>query len=298
MPGRPGGCSRSTAVSGGGTGDLAFLERVFHKLLLNFTWWVNRKDATRPQHFSGRLSRHWTTSASSTAAKPLPTGGYLNQADGTAGWRMYCLNLLRIALELALHNHVYEDIATKFFEHFLEIAEAMTQHGRRRQAGPVGRGGRVLLQRAEPARRPDRAAEGRVPWSGLIPLFAVETLEPELLEQLPDFSRRLKWFLNNSPDLAGLVSRWHEPGRGERRLLSLLRGHRMKQLLKRMLDETEFLSDYGVRALSREHRAQPYVFRLERPVFDRGLRAGRIGARASSAAIPTGAGRSGSRSTT
>jgi hypothetical protein len=98
---------------------------------------------------------------------------------------------------------------------------------------------------------------------GLIPLFAVETLEPELLEKLPEFRRRLEWYLNYRPELATLVSHWQEPGRGHRRLLSLLRGHRMKRLLKRMLDESEFLSDYGVRALSRVHRDQPYVFRVD-----------------------------------
>jgi hypothetical protein len=173
---------------------------------------------------------------------------------------MYCLNLMRIALELALHNHVYEDIATKFFEHFLQIAEAMTNiggdgHG----VGLWDEGDQFYYDELDlPDGRMIRLKVRSM--VGLIPLFAVETLEPELLERLPDFDRRLRWFLDHRPELAKLVSRWHEPGRGERRLLSLLRGHRMKRLLRRALDETEFLSDYGVRALSRAHRDHPYVF--------------------------------------
>ena len=244
----------------GDCGDLGFLERVFHKLMLNFTWWVNRKDAAGPKHLPGRLPRPGQHRRL-RPQRPLPTGGFLDQADGTSWMAMYCLNLMRIALELALHNPVYEDIATKFFEHFLHIAEAMTNIGG--DGSGVGlwdEAGRVLLRRAEPARRPEMIKLKVRSMVGLIPLFAVETLEPEMLAKLPDFKRRLKWFLNYRPDLANLVSRWEEPGRGERRLLSLLRGHRMKCLLRRMLDETEFLSDYGVRALSRQHRDQPYTF--------------------------------------
>jgi hypothetical protein len=175
---------------------------------------------------------------------------------------MYCLNLMRIALELALHNPVYEDIATKFFEHFLGIAEAMTNIG--------GDGVGVGLWDDEDKFYYDESnlPDGRMEklkvrsMVGLIPLFAVEILEPELLDQLPDFKRRLTWFLNYRPDLANLVSRWDEPRRGERRLLSLLRGHRMKKLLSRMLDETEFLSEFGVRSLSKVHRNQPYTFHV------------------------------------
>ena len=179
---------------------------------------------------------------------PLPTGGYIEQADGTAWMAMYCLNLLRIALELALHNPVYEDIATKFFEHFLYIADAMNNIGGARRHRPLGRGGRVLLRRAAPARRPTRCRCKVRSMVGLIPLFAVETLEPELLEQAAGLRRAAaSGSSSTGRTWPQLVSRWHEPGRGERRLLSLLRGHRMKALLRRMLDETEFLSDYGVR---------------------------------------------------
>jgi hypothetical protein len=238
-------------------GDLAFLERVFHKLMLNFTWWVNRKDAEGRNLFQGGFLGLDNIGLFDRSA-PLPTGGHIDQSDGTSWMAMYSLNLMRIALELAQHNHVYEDIATKFFEHFLHIAEAMNN---------IGEQGIGLWDDQDGffydvLHLPN---EHMVPLKvrsmvGLIPLFAVETLEPELLEKLPDFHLRLKWFLNYRPDLAALVSRWQEPGAGERRLLSLLRGHRMKLLLRRMLDETEFLSEYGIRALSRYHMEHPFTF--------------------------------------
>ena len=201
-------------------------------------------------------------------SKPLPTGGFINQADATSWMAMYTLNLMRIALELALHNPVYEDIATKFFEHFLGIAEAMTAiGGEPGTAYPESASGVGLWDETDEFYYDElNLPDGRMvklkvrSMVGLIPLFAVETLEPEMLERLPDFRRRLEWLLENRPALAQLVSRWHEPGRGERRLLSLLRGHRMKCLLRRMLDESEFLSDYGVRSLSRHHLHEPYVF--------------------------------------
>ncbi len=241
----------------GDQGDLAFLERVFHKLMLNFTWWVNRKDAQGRNVFQGGFLGLDNIGVFDRSA-PLPTGGYINQADGTAWMGMYSLNLMRIALELARHNPVYEDIATKFFEHFLHIAEAMTNLG----DDGVGLWDEEDQFYYDVLNTPDNRL---VPLKvrsmvGLIPLFAVETIDEALLQELPGFAGRLRWFLDSRPDLAALVSRWQEPGMGERRLLSLLRGHRMKQLLRRMLDETEFLSDYGIRALSRVHEAQPYVF--------------------------------------
>jgi hypothetical protein len=171
------------------------------------------------------------------------------------------LNLMRMALELARHNHVYEDIASKFFEHFLYIAEAMTN---------IGGAGIGLWDEDDQFFYDElNLADGVIiplkvrSMVGLIPLFAVETLESDHLDAVPQFKERLEWFLNYRPDLAALVSRWHEPGLGDRRLLSLLRGHRMKRLLARMLDESEFLSDYGVRALSKHHEAHPYVFNCQ-----------------------------------
>jgi hypothetical protein len=243
----------------GDCGDLAFLERVFHKLMLNFTWWVNRKDAQGRNIFQGGFLGLDNIGVFDRSA-PLPTGGFINQSDGTSWMAMYCLNLMRIALELGLHNPVYQDIATKFFEHFLHIAEAMTNIGGSEHG--VGLWDEEDQFYYDELNLPDgQMIKLKVrSMVGLIPLFAVETLEPELLEKLPDFKQRLRWFLNYRPDLCRLVSRWQEPGRGERRLLSLLRGHRMKRLLKRMLDETEFLSQYGVRSLSRAHQSQPYTF--------------------------------------
>jgi len=246
----------------GDQGDLPFLERVFHKLMLNFTWWVNRKDAEGRNVFQGGFLGLDNIGVFDRSAR-LPTGGHIDQADGTSWMAMYALNLMRIALELAQYNPVYEDIATKFFEHFLHIAEAMNRIG--------GEGGGVGLWDDEDKffydvlHLPDGSLTPLKVRSmvGLIPLFAVETLEPELLERVPNFRRRLEWFLEHRPDLARLVSHWNEPGRGRRRLLSLLRGHRMKRLLRRMLDTSEFLSDYGVRAISRVHADRPYVYRID-----------------------------------
>ncbi len=243
-----------------GRGDREFLERVFHKLMLNFTWWVNRKDTEGRNVFQGGFLGLDNIGVFDRSAT-LPTGGHLDQSDGTSWMAMYALNLMRIALELAQDNHVYEDIATKFFEHFLQIAHAMSSM----YSEGVGLWDDEDKFFYDVLHLPNGS---KVPLKvrsmvGLIPLFAVETLEPEMLDRLPQFRSRLEWYLSYRPELANLVSHWQEPGRGHRRLLSLLRGHRMKRLLSRMLDETEFLSDYGVRALSRVHLQQPYLFRVD-----------------------------------
>jgi hypothetical protein len=249
---------RRRAEKAGDQGDLEFLERVFHKLMLNFTWWVNRKDAAGRNIFQGGFLGLDNIGVFDRSA-PLPTGGYINQSDGTSWMAMYSLNLMRIALELAQHNHVYEDIATKFFEHFLHIAEAMTKMGGEEGCGlwDDQDGFYYDVLNMPSGQTIPLKIRSMV---GLIPLFAVETLEPALLEKVPEFKFRLEWFLNYRPDLAALVSRWQEPRSGERHLLSLLRGSRMKKVLRRMLDETEFLSDYGVRAISRIHKDHPYTF--------------------------------------
>ena len=240
----------------GDDGDLEFLERILHKLMLNFTWWVNRKDAEGRNVFQGGFLGLDNIGVFDRSSQ-LPTGGHIDQADGTSWMAMYALNLMRIALELACHKPVYEDIATKFFEHFLHIADAMSRVG-----GHVGLWNEADEFFYDVLDLPDgRMQSMRVrSMVGLIPLFAVETLEPELLAKVPHFRGRLEWFLQHRPDLAALVSKWQDKGRGERRLLSLLRGHRMKRLLARMLDETEFLAPYGVRALSKIHEDHPYVF--------------------------------------
>ena len=243
-----------------GVADRAFLERIFHKLLLNFTWWVNRKDAEGRNVFQGGFLGLDNIGIFDRSA-PLPTGGHINQSDGTAWMGMYTLNLMRIALALAEDNHVYEDVATKFFEHFLYIAEAMSNFG--------GEGIGLWDEQDEFYYDVLQVPGGRrVPLRvrsmvGLIPLFAVEVLDGCVFSRLPEFTRRLRWFLEYRPDLARLVSRWNEPNSEERHLLSLLRGHRMKRLLVRMLDETEFLSDYGIRAVSKSHEKSPYVFEHE-----------------------------------
>jgi Mannosyl oligosaccharide glucosidase. len=240
-----------------GEGEIGFLERMFHKLLLNFTWWVNRKDPAGRNVFQGGFLGLDNISVFDRSA-PLPTGGYLNQADGTAWMGMYCLNMLRISLELALHNPVYEDIASKFFEHFLAIAGSMTNIGGK----GIGLWDDKDACYCDMLMMPDGTA---VPLRlhsavGFILLFAVEVLDDELLARLPGFSGRMTWYLEHKPELAKLVSRWQRPGSDNRRLLSIARAFRMKQTLKRVLDEQQFLSPYGIRALSREHLEHPYVF--------------------------------------
>jgi len=250
-----------------GKPDYAFLERVFHKLMLNFTWWVNRKDAEGRNIFQGGFLGLDNIGVFDRSA-PLPTGGFISQCDGTSWMAMYSLNLMRIALELSTQNPIYQDIATKFFEHFLHIAAALGNIG---GGGEFGAGNGIDLWdstdeffydvlclpggRSQPLKVRSMV--------GLIPLFAVEVLDSDLLDKVPEFKARLEWFLSHRPDLAKLVSRWNDMGMKETHLLSLLRGHRMKRLLKRMLDESEFLSDFGIRALSKYHQEHPYCFPVD-----------------------------------
>ena len=241
-------------------GDLEFLERMFHKLMLNFTWWVNRKDAEGLNVFQGGFLGLDNIGVFDRSA-PLPAGGHIEQSDGTSWMGMFCLNMLTISLELAVHNPAYEDIALKFFEHFLFIAEAMNNI--------AGEGISLWNEEDEFFYDVLHTEHGvNIPLKirsmvGLIPLFAVTTIEPHLLEQVPQFKLHLEWFLEHRPDLARLVSRWQEPKMGERRLLAILRGHRMKRVLYRMLDEKEFLSAYGIRALSRIYADEPYTLHLD-----------------------------------
>jgi hypothetical protein len=241
-----------------GAGDRAFLERVFQKLLLNFTWWVNRKDADGMNVFQGGFLGLDNIGVFDRS-KPLPTGGYLEQSDGTSWMAMYSLNMLAIAIELAMENPAYEDVASKFWEHFLNIAHAM--------AGGKLHGGDAqdlwddddgffydVLHGPDGSRTPLRVRS----LVGLIPLLAVQTLEPEAVNAMSGFSRRLQWFVEHRPDLTANVACMQTPGHGQRRLLAILNEDRLRRVLEVMLDEREFLSPYGIRAVSAVHRDKPY----------------------------------------
>jgi len=238
-----------------GVADRGFLEKVFHKLLLNFTWWVNRKDPEGMNIFQGGFLGLDNIGVFDRSA-PLPTGGNLEQSDGTSWMGMYCLNMLAIALELAKEDPAYEDVASKFFEHFVHIAHAMND---------MGTDGRSLWDEEDGfyydvLHLPNGEEHFLKIRSmvGLIPLFAVETLEPEMVDRLPGFKRRMQWFIDNHPDMPEHIETTERSARGVRRLLSLVNRKQLKRVLARMLDEAEFLSDFGVRALSRYHKDHPY----------------------------------------
>lgn len=241
-----------------GEGDIEFLAKVFHKLLMNFTWWVNQKDSVGNNLFEGGFLGLDNIGVFDRSHN-IPNGGYLEQADATAWMAMYCLNMLRIALEIAQTRSYYQEMASKFFEHFLAIASAMFNIGKQNvdlwddidqfyydAVHSPGQPGHVLKVRSI---------------VGIIPLFAVEVLNPEILKKLPDFTRRLQWVLKNRPEQGSLISRWYEPGRGETRMLSLVRVHRLKCILRRMLSEEEFLSSFGIRGLSKYHAEHPYKYK-------------------------------------
>ncbi|MGC4128538.1 MAG: glucosidase [Bergeyella sp.] len=240
-----------------GKPDLAFLEKVFQKLLLNFTWWVNRKDKRGNNLFGGGFLGLDNIGAFDRNME-MKNGEHLEQADGTSWMAMYALNMMRIAMELALYNDVYEDMAIKFFEHYLYIAEAMENLGNEKQGLWNEEDGFFydVLQL-----RDGQSISLRLrSIVGLIPLFAVEIIDHEMLEKLPRFRERMDWILKNKKELANLVSHWDEEGEGKKHLMSILRRHRLTKVLKRMLDENEFLSPYGIRAMSKIYEKNPFVF--------------------------------------
>ena len=241
-----------------GKPDTAFLESVFHKLLMNFTWWVNRKDASGNNIFEGGFLGLDNIGVFDRS-RPLPTGGSIEQSDGTSWMAMYCLNLLKIAIELAKTNPVYEDIASKFFEHFLYIAAAMNGSGEKGLWDDEDEFYYDRLKLPDGQEYPMKVRS----LVGLIPLFAVDTIEAATIEALPGFRRRMEWFTENRPDLAANLASMTREGVADRRLLSLVGRDRLKALLRRMLDPDEFLSDYGVRGLSKFHQKNPYVLRAD-----------------------------------
>jgi hypothetical protein len=238
-----------------GRADRAFLESVFLKLMLNFTWWVNRKDTHGRNVFEGGFLGLDNIGVFDRS-KPLPGGGTLEQADATSWMGMYCLNMLDIALELAKENSSYQDVANKFFEHFLLIAHA-TNHI---AGGDVSLWDEVdgfyydVMRRRSGESFPMRVRS----MVGLTPLFAVSTLEPDTVSRFPAFWRRARWFLKNRPELAQYCPMMEVPGHGQRRLLSLVDRDKLVRVMSRMLSESEFLSPFGIRSLSRAHQASPY----------------------------------------
>jgi len=241
-----------------GKADRNFLECIFHKLLLNFTWWVNRKDAEGMNIFQGGFLGLDNIGVFDRSA-PLPTGGHLEQSDGTSWMGMYCLNMLAIALELARENPAYESVASKFFEHFVHIAHAMNDRG--------GEG--IELWDKEDGfyydvlhlPNGDRHYLKVRSLVGLIPLLAVETLEQDIVDRLPGFKRRMQWFIDNHPDVPEHIETVEHKGKGVRRLLSLVNRGQLESVARYLLNESEFLSPYGIRAISKFHNDNPYVFR-------------------------------------
>jgi Glycosyl hydrolase family 63 C-terminal domain len=237
-------------------GDRIFLEHIFHKLLLNFTWWVNRKDAEGKNIFQGGFLGLDNIGVFDRSA-PLPTGGHIEQSDGTAWMGMYCLNMLAIALELARENPVYENVASKFFEHFVYIAHAMDHRGEEGiELWDEDDGFFYDVLHLTDGDHVKMRVRSMV---GLIPLFAVETLEPDIVDRLPGFKRRMQWFIDNRPDFREHVDMVETAGGGVRRLLSIVTRAQLPRVLRFMLDETEFLSPYGIRAVSQFHRDHPYT---------------------------------------
>jgi len=242
-----------------GRGDYEFLETVFHKLLMNFTWWVNRKDSEGNNIFEGGFLGLDNIGVFDRS-KPLPGGGLIEQSDGTSWMAMYCLNMLRISQELAVNaDPLYEDVANKFFEHFLYIAHAIN-----------GMGGKGLWDEEDGffydrLSLPDeRSIFMRVrSVVGVIPLFAVDTMESGLIESLPGFEKRMNWFIANRPDLCQNLAPLMRHGVEQRHLLSLVSRGRLVRVLEKLLDENEFLSPHGIRSVSKYHEAHPYTLHVD-----------------------------------
>ena len=228
--------------------DLDFLERIMHKLLLNFTWWVNRKDSEGNNLFEGGFLGLDNIGPFDRSA--LPVAGHLEQSDGTSWMASYSIGMLQLALKLAQKDPTYEDIATKFFEHFALIASALNDMGLWNEDDGfyydllhLGDGRVIPLE-----------ARSLV---GLMPLTAVTTLPDDLLQQMPDFANRVAWFIENRPEARGVIQPAANARGGTGRMLSIVSEDRLRRLLAAMLDPAEFLSDHGIRSLSKRHEAEP-----------------------------------------
>ena len=238
-----------------GAGDQRFLERVFHKLLLNFNWWINRKDAEGRNIFEGGFLGLDNIGVFDRSMS-LPTGGHLHQSDATSWMGMFCLNMLSIALELAKDNPAYEDVASKFFEHFVYICHAMNHAG----CNDVSLWNEEDGFYYDVLHLPDG---GHWPMKirsmvGLIPLFAVETLNSDLIDTLPGFKKRMQWFIDNRPEFGNHIEIHTQPDGSRRWFLSLVNREQLGRVMSYLGDESEFLSAFGIRAVSAYHRDNPY----------------------------------------
>jgi hypothetical protein len=242
-----------------GVADRQFLEKVFHKHLLNFTWWVNRKDPEGNNVFEGGFLGLDNIGVFDRSA-PLPTGGHIEQSNGTSWIGMYCLNMLAMALELAREDPAYEDVASKFFEHFVYIAHATRHVGGEEMSLWDEEDGFYYDVLALPDGRRERMKVRSL--VGLIPLFAVETWDSEGTEQLSGFRRRARWFIENNPEFREHLALVDKPGGGRRFMLSIVTCDQLPRVLRYLLDEDEFLSDHGIRALSRYHKDHPYILKV------------------------------------
>ena len=243
-----------------GNADLGFLERVFHKLMLNFTWWVNRKDPDGNNIFAGGFLG-LDNIGLFDRSKPLPGGGRLMQADGTAWMAFYCSNMLSIALELAKHNSNYEDVASKFFEHFVNIADAINHFG---GSGLWDKEDGFYYDKLRHADDSSSSVSLKIrSLVGLLPLCAVGVLEENTINNLPDFRKRMNWYLESRKDITQQISCMHCDRGNHRYLLAIPSKTKLTQLLKYLFDEDEFFSDFGVRSLSRYHESKPYQMQID-----------------------------------